>query len=68
MLNVLHIMTRLEVAPDAKLVEKLAKGVNSSLNQLTYPQIASFLESLLNLDYKPSPEFSLAIIKELECR
>ena len=39
-----------------------------ALDQLTYTQIAEFLESLLNLEYRLGPEVSTQIIKELESR
>jgi tyrosine-protein phosphatase YwqE len=62
MLSILHFITRLEVSPDHKIVEKLAKGVIGGIEKLTYVQIATFLESLLSLDYKVTPEFSTQII------
>ena len=62
MLSILHFITRLEVSPDPKIVEKLAKGVIGSIDKLTYSQISTFLESLLGLDYKVTPEFSTQIV------
>jgi len=62
MLSILHFITRLEVSPDPKIVEKLAKGVMGGIDKLTYSQIGTFLESLLSLDYKVTPEFSTKII------
>jgi len=58
MLDVLHFSTRLEIRPDLKIIEKFVKGVSTALDKLTYNQIGEFLESLLNLDFKPSPELS----------
>jgi hypothetical protein len=62
MLSILHFITRLEVTPDPKIVEKLAKGVMGGIDKLAYAQIATFLESLLSLDFKVTPEFSTQII------
>lgn len=67
-INLLHICTRLEVAPDQKIVDKLAKGAVKSIEKLTYKQFSSFLESLINLGYTMTPEMSTVIIKELENR
>jgi len=68
MLDVLHFSTRLELRPDQKIVDKSVKGVCTALNHLTYTQIAEFLESLLNLEYRLGPEVSEQIIMELENR
>jgi hypothetical protein len=58
MLDVLHFSTRLEIRPDQKILDKFVKGACTALDKLTYTQIAEFLESLLNLEYKVTPEIN----------
>ena len=67
-MQMLHIMTRIDVQHDQKLIGKLAKSVNDGLSKLSYTQIGLYLESLLLLDFKVTPEFSDKIVKELETR
>jgi hypothetical protein len=67
-LSVLHIMTRLELTPDSKLLDKLSKAVLQSVDKLTNAQQGGFMESLLNLGYQTTPQVNARIIHELEAR
>jgi hypothetical protein len=68
-LRYLHVMTRVEMRHDPKVLDRLARSLTGScISTLTYAEIGQMLESLTLLGYSPSPDVTTALIKELENR